>query len=137
MDNWTDLTTYQFIIFEIILLDFFHSNPLFFLISVYCRKIKQNFSWVRLDFHKFILFVIVTLKLYFGGSDNWSHAIVLFWILYSFFSHYNPLGINWWNISVGISVYIFVKILILFHSCKLISIYKDSIATKKKFENKK
>jgi hypothetical protein len=27
--------------------------------------------------------------------------------------------------------------LILFHSCKLISIYKDSIATKKKFENKK
>ena len=95
MDHWTDLTIYQFIIFGIIVFWIFHSNSPFFLISVYCRKIKQNLSWVRLDFHKFILFLIVKSKLYFGGSDDWPHAIVLFWIFYSFFSHCNPLDIDY------------------------------------------
>ena len=51
MDPWIDLTTYQFIIFKIIISLIFHSNPLFFCISIYYRKIKWNFPWVRPDFH--------------------------------------------------------------------------------------
>jgi hypothetical protein len=51
VNSWIDLTTYQFIIFEIIVSWIFHSNPPFFLILVYCRKIKWNFSWVRSRFH--------------------------------------------------------------------------------------
>jgi hypothetical protein len=51
VDPWIDLTTYQFIIFIIIASWIFHSNPLFFLISVYCKKIKRNFPWVQPGFH--------------------------------------------------------------------------------------
>jgi hypothetical protein len=51
VNSWTDLTTYQFIIFGIIVSWIFHSNPPFFLILVYCRKIKWNFPWVRPGFH--------------------------------------------------------------------------------------
>jgi hypothetical protein len=51
VDLWTDLTTYQCITFRIIISWISHSNPPFFLISVYCRKIKRNFPWVRPGFH--------------------------------------------------------------------------------------
>jgi hypothetical protein len=107
MDHWTDLTIYQFIIFGIIVFWIFHSNSPFFLISIYCRKIKQNLSWVRLDFHKFILFLIVKSKLYFGGSDDWPHAIVFFWIFFLFFfplqsSQYRPMKYFYWCLPMNI-----------------------------------
>jgi len=54
MNPWTDLTTYQFIIFKIIIFWIFHSRPPFFLISIYYRKIKWNFPLVRPGFHDHI-----------------------------------------------------------------------------------
>jgi hypothetical protein len=51
VDSWTYLTIYQFIIFIIIVSWISHSNPPFFLISVYYRKIKRNFPWVRPGFY--------------------------------------------------------------------------------------
>jgi len=55
MNPWTELTTNQFIIFRIIIsLIFSFKSPVIF-ISIYCRKIKQNFPGVRPGFHDYTI----------------------------------------------------------------------------------
>jgi hypothetical protein len=59
LDSWTNLMTYQFIIFRIIVSWIFHSNLLL------------GSTWFSQSYYKFILFVIVKSELYFDGFDNW------------------------------------------------------------------